>query len=167
MGTKERIFSGLPTWAKGIIAVGITSAVAFAGWKIYKFAKKRSEEADSRKETGDASNELSKLNKEKNSAQTLSGSEADAIANNLFTAMDGCGTDTAAIERNIAKLNNKADWLAVKKSYGVRTVTCYIAPNFSGTLEAALTSELSPTLNAGTIKNLQKKFASMGIKAGF
>lgn len=163
----KKFMGDLPPVFKGVIALVVTAGVAFAGWKIYKYAKKKSEEANSRKENRDSSSELDTLNKNTNAKQTLSSSEADALATNFFVALDGCGTDGDAVIRNVSKVMNKADWLAVKTAYGTRKINCPVGGDFDGGLEGALTKKVSTFWNPTVVTTLRNKFAAIGIKTGF
>ena len=67
------------------------------------------------------------------------------LAGKLFTAFNGCGTDNAAWRDVLSKLNNQADWNALNKAYGTRTLTCWSSfwNNYKGGLQGAFRSELS------------------------
>ena len=110
------VFGQLPTWAKGVIAIALTGAALYGGYKIYLWVKKKHELEGSNKENKDTSRELSELNRNPKTAQTLSKSDADAIANQIFAAMDGYGTDTRKIVKQLMYIKNKADWMNLRCS---------------------------------------------------
>ena len=56
-------FDGLPTWAKGVIAVAGTAAAAAIGYGIYIGLKKRMQLADARKEQDVVEDEIAKMKK--------------------------------------------------------------------------------------------------------
>lgn len=141
----KQSFTGLPKWAKGVVAVIVIGGLAYVGYKLLKAPKKIEENKGNREENRSNNNELEKLNGNPTTRQTLSQSDASAIANKLFTAMDGYGTDVPTIEQQMNRLKNQADWLAVKVAYGIREVSSgklNPEPNYTGTLEGALASEL-------------------------
>jgi|688.fasta_scaffold218536_3 hypothetical protein len=165
----KQAYTGLPTWAKGVIAVGVLAGVGFIVYKLYQKAQDVQEVKDSKEEVKEVEKELNDLNKNPNTKQTLSVSDAKAIANNIFTAMDGYGTDEVAILKQLIKLKNQADWLAIRAEWGVREVSSGRGnpePNFKGTLEAALTSELGDTPEDIVVKKkVNEHFAKVGITA--
>jgi hypothetical protein len=162
-------FTGLPTWAKGVIAVGILAGVGFIAYKIYKAAKDSKDTKDSKEEVKEVAKELQALNQNANTKQTLSVSESKSIANSIFAAMDGYGTNETTILRELVKLKNQADWLSVRKEWDVREISSgnlNPEPNFKGTLESALTSELGDTPEDKVIKGkVNQHFAKVGISA--
>lgn len=80
-------------------------------------------------------------------SNTTPGLNFSIMANDMFSAMNGCGTnwDDGAgdgVTGVLGKLKNQADYNALKAAYGVRTITCLLAPNVTGDIEACLKSEL-------------------------
>ena len=77
-------------------------------------------------------------------SSNLSYTDADykIMANQMYVAMKGAGTDTPAIERVCKKLNNVDDWNALVKAFGVKSVSNWFY-KFSGTLYDWLQDELS------------------------
>lgn len=72
------------------------------------------------------------------------------MANDLFAAMDGCGTnwDDGAgdgITGILGKLKTQRDYTALNEAFGVRTVTCFWTRNITGNMETCLKSELDKT----------------------
>jgi hypothetical protein len=63
-------------------------------------------------------------------------------ASQLFTAMDGIGTDEDTILRIVQKIKNQDDWNQLVKSFGVREASAFTS-SFSGTLLDWLADELS------------------------
>lgn len=80
-----------------------------------------------------------------NVGTTTAGINFVDLAGKLFTAFNGCGTDNAAWRDVLSKLNNQADWNALNKAYGTRTLTCWSSfwNNYTGGLQGAFRSELS------------------------
>lgn len=77
-------------------------------------------------------------------ASNLSYAETDydIMANQLYVAMKGAGTDTDSIWRVCGRLKTKDDWYALVKAFGVKSVS-YWFYSFSGTLYDWLQDELS------------------------
>lgn len=158
MAESKGVWADVPPLVKGIIYLVATGGVVWGTTEIVRAVKKRKSAKGSREEMKDIKDELKDLNANASTKQTLSPSSASAMANNLFTAMDGYGTDSVAITKNLLKLKNQADWLAVRKAFGSRTISSgklNPTPDFTGTLEGALTDELgvidasvAPQLNA-------------------
>jgi hypothetical protein len=141
----SNVYKGLTPRARGIIVV---SGVILGGLIIYKIFKNISNVRDrvaARDEAQSVSDELQQQNQNAATKQTLSQSEVDAIANSMYFAMDGYGTYEDTIYSQFKKLKNNADFLAVQKSYGIRTVhsKVYFVNDVTSTLIPALQSELS------------------------
>ena len=81
---------------------------------------------------------------------------ATRIANQLFKAMDGCGTDEANIRAQFNQLRNQKDWVDVFNAYGTKEITCALGKNYTGNLKGALASELSSS-NLADLKNILKQ----------
>ena len=73
---------------------------------------------------------------------SYSDTEYKLMANQLYTAMKGAGTDNAAILRVCKKLQNVDDWNALVKAFGTKSVSNWFY-KFSGTLYDWLQDELS------------------------
>lgn len=120
-------------------ALGVTSYFAIRG--IVKLLT-----PDANREQGKATeNELDQLNTNANTRQTLTQSQVLALANKLFQAMDGYGTDENSILSAFYSLRNNADFLALIAAFGTREISSGSwnpEANFNGTLTAALANEL-------------------------
>jgi len=158
MAESKGVWAGVPPVVKGIIYLVGTAGAVWGTVAIVREVRNRRTEKGSREELKDIKDELTDLNKDASTRQTLSPSGASSMSNSLFTAMDGYGTDSTAIAKNLLRLKNQADWLSVKKAFGIKTISSgnlNPTPDFTGTLEAALTDELgvidasvAPQLNA-------------------
>lgn len=142
---KGELFKELPEWAKGVIAVLIVGGASFIGYKIYKESQKQKLLEGAKAENDSVKAELDKLNADVAKKQTLTRSQVTAMANAIFAAMDGFGTDSLAIGKQLLQLKNQADWLALSSAYGIRTLSSgklNPEPDFTGTLLSSLTNEL-------------------------
>lgn len=98
-----------------------------------------------RAENQSASDELDKLNNNPSTKQKISNYQAEQLANKIFTAMDGYQTDEETIYNAFYQLKNNADFLAVSKAYGTRTISSgqwNFVRDFKGTLTQCLNDEL-------------------------
>lgn len=157
-----QVWKDLPPWAKGVIAVAGTAAAVYTGYLVYQGIQSYKAKRDSRAQVDAASDDLTGLIKN-GTKPTLSASQLNLISNNLFTAMDGYGTNSDAILHEFAKINNEADLLALIKTYGTKTISSGSfnpEPNFIGSLTAALSNELSNTY----ILALNNMLSRKGIK---
>lgn len=140
-----KTFTGLPSWAQGVIAVALVGGVAYLAYKLMKAPAKIKEGQGARQEDRGWNQEFDKLNSNPATKATLSKAQMSGIANSLFTAMDGYGTDFPAIVGAFTQIKNDADFAGVNAAYGIREVSSgrlNPEPNLTGTLAQALTSEL-------------------------
>lgn len=156
---------GLPPWAKGVVAVAIILGVGFATYKIVKGASERKKGKTSKEEEKETNKELDDLIKA-GKGPTLSKSQMSQFANQLFTAMDGYGTDEDSVIRIFGNVKNDADVYGVVTAYGVRELSSgkfNPEPNKKGTLGESLSSELS----SYWLGALNKLMTTKGIKRQF
>lgn len=159
MGATGKFLADMPGWAKGVTVIAVIGGVAITSYLIYKKIKNIQAEKNSKKEVGDVDDDLKKL-QQSGKRLSLTGSEISSIANNLFTAMDGYGTNYDMILKNMVRINNQVDLLAVIKSYGVRELSSgklNPEPNFKGTLGQAFAEELSSAQLAAVNGMLARK----------
>ena len=135
----------LPTWSKGVIALIITGGGAFALYKLYSYLQARSQQTEQR---GEITTTQQKLDAEIKAGRGggLTNLQAEQIANKLFTAFDGYGTDNKAILQLFGQILNEFDLLNVRKFYGIRKISSgkgNIAPDFTGTLDQTIVEEMS------------------------
>jgi hypothetical protein len=114
----------LPKWANGLIVVGSLAIVGVVGYYIYKKLNVKKEEEQS-KATIDQSK--TELQQELNNGQKLSYPQSNYISasNTIATALDGCETfqsELQAISEVVKVVKNKADWLNLVKTFGVRKI---------------------------------------------
>jgi hypothetical protein len=143
--TTSKIAGKIPGWAVGAIVIVSLAGVSIGAYLIYKKIKNMAAEKDSKKEAGDIDDDLKKLTKA-GKKLTLTPSQISGIANELFTAMNGYGTNYDAVLHAMVRVKNDVDLLAVVKSYGVRELSAGAwspEPNFKGTLGQAFVEELS------------------------
>ncbi len=91
---------------------------------------------------------------------TIGALDYQGMADRIFQAMNGYGTDESAIENEIIKLRNKTDWDNLVAAYGTRKLSSgrgnVFQMDFTGTLPQALKSELDEEELADLNANLRK-----------
>lgn len=162
----KQSFTGLPPWAKGVIAIGLLAGTAYIVRKLMKAPGEIKAGQGNRQEDKSWNQQFDKLNTNPATKATIDKAQMTSYANSLFTAMDGYGTDESGIMRIIDSLKNDADFAGVSAAYGVREVSSGAwnpEPNYKGTLSGALASELS----ASWVSALNATLAKKGIKYKF
>ena len=142
----QKSFLGLPPWAKGVVAVAVVGGIAYGVYAISKALKDKKENKDDEEEQKGWASEEEKIEKDPKRKSTLSSASLSSKANKIFAAMDGYGTDEEAIISVFRSLKTDGDFIGLQKAFGIRTIDSgYLnpTPNFKGTLNAAITDELS------------------------
>lgn len=153
------VWNGLPTWAKGIIAVG---GVAIAYFGIKGFINKLKEDAQKQDAVVTQQTQEQELQdlKNNNVPLTFRDSQYKQWADELQNQFDGCdaslsvawlskymmSTSGAKLGNIIIQLKNDADFLALSTAWGSsRTYDqCGLwTGNFTGNLSQAVTDELT------------------------
>ncbi len=149
MSNAKNIFTGLPPWAQGVIAVSATAVTLYGVYLIHKTIKTRKALKGANAEKNAITKELNQM-ASKGQLPTLSKAQCIAIANQIHAAFDGYGTDNKAVLAAFTKAKNKADVLQIIEAYGVREISSgryNPEPNFKGTLPAAITNEMPESGN--------------------
>ena len=113
------VWSGLPTWAKGTIAVGGLVVIYFAGRGIWKRILFQIDKQKDLKVQYDAKKEEQQL-ASKGIKRTLTESQLQSMSQKLVQAFDGCGTTEESVYTVMKQLKNQADVLALISTYGIR-----------------------------------------------
>lgn len=156
--TSGSIWANLPLWAKGLIIVG-------GGYVAYKIGGRLLSQTRLDPKTRDSSQALDGWNKQflkdsANAKPTKSEGELKDMANTIFRAMDGWGTDEDAILSTFKKIKNNADFSGLQAAWGKRTIDSgkwNPAPNlYNATLAEAVTDEMSDYWRNEVNKHLGK-----------
>ena len=141
------------------IALGIT---AYLVVRLFRSGKQFIEDKPFDTETQETANELQILNQNPSTKQTISNSQAMAFANKIYSCMNGKGTYEEELIGVFNHLKNNADFLAVNKAYGTRTVysKTYFVDDYRGTMLGAIADEL----DVYYIKRINAILAKKGIK---
>ena len=119
-------YKGLPSWAKGTLAVGGLVIVGFFAYTIYRNAKIKQGEREGRKAAQDAKKELDNLLKQ-GIIPSFGNSQYEIFFQTLVTSMNSCGTDENSVYSVFNAMKNKADVLKLIEAFGVRYYTPCIA----------------------------------------
>jgi hypothetical protein len=144
----QESFTGLPGWAKGVIAVAVIGGIGYLVWKLVKLPGNIKEDQSNRQEEKNWNKELDELNSNPKTKATLTKAQMLSIANKMYAAMDGYGTDELAIIAGFKQIKNDADYAGVQAAYGIKDVkpgtgTGWFVDPYHGGLTGALTDELS------------------------
>ena len=161
-GSVKSVYGDLSPRAKNIVVVTGVILGGIIIWKLMRNLASIRDRVAARDEAQATADELEEANQSAATKQTLTQSQVEAIANSMYAAMDGYGTYEDTIYGNFKQLKNNADFLAVVKAYGVRTVhsKVYFVSDVTTTLVPALQSELSQ----GWIDYINELLQSKGIK---
>lgn len=139
------VWNGLPTWAKGVIAVAGVAIVYFTTKSIIKSIKRKKEEQDNRDLLDAAERRKRELDKQ-GIRQTLSDAQLESFSQKLAQAFADCGTTEESVYTVFKALKNEADIQALIKIYGTRPYSgCNLYGEFGdikNTLPGAMESEL-------------------------
>lgn len=153
-------WQGLPTWAKGVLAVGGLAIGYFAVRGVLSRIKREADAKNGIQATQDAKNDLADL--ARNGVKpTISKSQADSFAEQIVSQYKNADLllqSFGVTERIFKQLKNNADFLLLRVSFGVRTYPDALWGNVKNvTLEGAIQDELTnfriSDLNAILAKN--------------
>jgi mannitol-specific phosphotransferase system IIBC component len=142
-----------------LMGVAVGTIIVF---KILKAVKQAQEDTANRNETQSTANELQVLNQNPATKQTITTGQANSYANKIFASMNGKGTYEDEIVDVFKKIKNDADFLAISKSFGTRTIESrvWLVEDFRGTLIQCLADELS----SGYVTDINNILKSKKIK---
>lgn len=154
------VWNGLPTWAKGIIAVAGVAIVYFTTKSIIKSIKKKKEEQDN-KDLLDATEREKRELEKQGIKQMVSNAQLEAFSQKLVEAFNDCGTTESSVYAVFNGLKNKADLMQLIKIYGTRPYSGCAAQfewgDMNYTLPRAIESELDDTERKKVNDILRKK----------
>jgi hypothetical protein len=171
-----RVYTELPTWAKGIVVVGGMVAGYLIVTSIIGSVKGANDKAKQERELNTADADLKNQN-QAGVVQTLSNSSLEAMSSGVVEASNDCGTNEDIIVAQFDNLQNEADMLAFIKVFGLRQkMRC---PFTSDTREStwcaygcltkpmSLSAMIYSELSQGWVDTLNKKLGQKGIKYRF
>ena len=142
-----------------LVGLGVGIYVVF---KVIKRTNQGQIDKPNTNETNAISLDLEQLNKNPYTRQKISNSQASAYANKIFACMNGAGTYENELVAVFYNLFNDADFLAVSKAFGTRTILSkvYFVDDFRGTMTACIVDEL----DIDYIKKINSILSKKGIK---
>jgi len=168
-----RVYTELPSWAKGIVVVGGLVVGYLAVTSILRAIKAKKTEAESKAEISQANTELNTQIKSGN-GPTIQRSQAEVMANAIVAASNDCGTDEKQIYAQFDKVKNQADILLFVDVFGLRKkVRCPFSDDpresffSSDTPPMSLSAMINSELDTTEIQTLNNKLATKGIKYKF
>lgn len=171
-----RVYTELPTWAKGVVVVGGMVAGYLIVTSIIGSIKGVKDKAKQEKEINTADADLRDQN-QAGVVQTLSNSTLEAMSSAIVQASNDCGTNEDIIVAQFDNLQNEADMLAFVKIFGLRDkLRCpYSSDPYENkwcflscrTPTMSLSSMLYSELSQGWIDTINKKLGQKGIKYRF
>ena len=115
---------GLPSWAKGIIAVTVLAGAAFVAYKVYKFLQKAGEGKDEKETIRLVDVEIKEKIKAGDSP-SFALSKYNSTASTIETLLAGFETEASekkVVELVIDTVKKPIDWLLLARAFGKRNV---------------------------------------------
>lgn len=138
-------YKELPSWSKGIVAIGGIGIAFYIGYTLIRRIKEQAKQKELEKGVIDATNELNDLAK-KGMLPTISKSQADGFADKIVKQFKGADLllESYPTVLNVFKsLKNNADFLLLKRQFGLRTYDdAFWGQVKNVTLEGAIQDEL-------------------------
>ena len=103
-----------------VILVG-TGVALFAMYKTYQYFQEQANTKAQREELQTIDSELRAL-AAKGIHPSFTEGQFLEQANTMKKAFDGCGTDQGSVYKVLKSLKNQADWLSLKKAFGIRKI---------------------------------------------
>jgi hypothetical protein len=137
-----RYYTELPTWAKGVVVVTATGAVALVGYRIYKALYPSQSEKVAKALLNSVKDDIQKL-----ISQGLKPSFSDAqyqtFATTIWNGMKSCADDHYGdVELTLKKMKNNLDVALLIQAYGTRTLYCFGIPSGTYDMMTAVRKEL-------------------------
>jgi len=168
-----RVYTELPSWAKGVVVVGGLFVGYLAVTSIIKAIKSKKTKEESLAEVNNAATELNTQIKS-GKGPTIQRSTAEVMSNAIVAASNDCGTDEKQIYAQFDKVKNQADILLFVDVFGLRKkVRCPFSDDpresfFSAdTPPMSLSAMINSELDATQISTVNNKLASKGITYKF
>ena len=140
-----------------IMWVGVTAISGLLIWKMYKKYADSAEQRNLQKA-------LEKTTQVDTAKLTINQAEAAIIAQKLFAAMDGVGTDTKTIISLLIDTPRTNDELKlIVKTFGVKEYGTFGAPMWGSGTPSDLTMWLTNELSGNDLQKIKNRFAQAGI----
>jgi hypothetical protein len=141
------VFKELPSWAKGVVVIGVLGIGYIIYNRIYKSIKERGKTEFQRETQREQENEVRNL-ENTGMRKTFPSSQYKAWADTIASEFDGCdplGTSLGAVANAVNPLKNDLDFLSLSTAFGIRTYDkCgWGTGDFTGNLSQAVNLELT------------------------
>ena len=164
-GIKEA-WVGLPSWAKGVIAVAVVGGTAFIGWKAYKAIQKTTEEKKEKELFQGVDKEIADF-KKKGMIPSFKPSEYLQFAESIHTSIMQCAGDSySTAQSELKKMKNDLDVALLIKAFGKRQDYCFGVPLSEYALFAYIQKELGNEWGGVTgyrVKDINADWKKKGI----
>lgn len=120
----DKLFNGLPTWAKGVVAVGVLGIAGFAAFTIYKKLKDAAGSKDTKVVVDENLNEYDKLAKQGGKLSKPLPMYQQAI-NDIVIKFNGCESvysELDAIKAIIKVVKKPIDWYYLTAKFGRKDI---------------------------------------------
>jgi hypothetical protein len=168
-----RVYTELPSWAKGIVVVGGLAIGYIAVTSILNKIKEVNNKAKDEKELNTAKDEL-QIEIKKGIGPTITRSIAEAMSSAIIEASNDCGTNNDIVFAQFDKVKNQADMLLFVDTFGLRKkVRCPFSTDTREsfwskyTIPLSLSSVISSELSQNEINKINNKLSSKGIEYRF
>lgn len=124
-----QFWSGLPTWAKGTLAVGGGLVLFLVGKKVYRTAFPSSSTKRNKQLSDDINSEINKL-KSRGMIQGYPDSAYHTMAATIYDGMRYCfGDNYGSVEDELKKVKNDLDVALLIQAFGFRQNYCFGLPS--------------------------------------
>lgn len=171
----KNFYSELPSWGKGVVAVGGVALVLYIVYNAYRKVKGASDVRQAGQVADAAKREVLAL-QSRGIKPSYSATQYESFALKLAEAMNGCGTTYESVTQVFDAMKNKADLLYLISSFGVRFYQPCLATSpisyaryliddklFGGNLQTWMEYDLS----SGEIKKINQLLAEKNIDFKF
>jgi len=123
-----QFWTELPTWAKGVTAVGGLVLVYIVGRKIFKVAFPSDETKRNRELVANVGNEIREY-EQQGQKPSFADSQYNLFANTIYNGMRYCaGDDYGTVEVTMKKMKNNVDVAKLIAAFGKRQDYCFGIP---------------------------------------
>jgi hypothetical protein len=149
----------------GLITLGV---VAILGYVAIKFMNMKKESMSGGKKGGSKDDDNNDDNENTNTPPTPPKQDDlnyTSLANKIFTAMDGYGTNEDEVMSVMKQLRNQSDFDKLKKAFGNRTISSGRGNIFVSDFRGELVGAIYDELDAESITEINNILKTKGIKS--
>ena len=159
---KEAYINASPL-VRNTINVVVFAGIVYVSYKLVKYFSAEGKEGRAQRQEDNAWNqEIDRINQNPQTRQTISKAQSLSLANKIFAAVDGVGTDEDAIYDAFRVLKNNADFAALNAAFGKRKASSGIP--FTADVTGNLTTILGSELDSNEVAKINLMLQSKGIR---